>query len=379
VLEIYIQNLDKNLWELDQMAASAATAANEMECAQEFHRFAEQGLTKVNTDNPPARLLKKYFRQQLRTVRHSIAVQKKVLRTALATKSQAARELADNYQQLLWKREKYRMETYGFVWSQMGWINIDRGTEPKTWGPQPLEIVVDNGSEFDRVYTYVVYTSITSLYRLNTDDNKHFYVGNAQDQKILMPKRASATAITIAYKGMIPAIAEQVFETGTDQQLTLHAKISTLEAVTARIDQYSDYASENLIAQDLVFMEQFYVEKKRQQALQRDNEIMFRLFGTAFPCADQQGHLLFVRHCASCHHQDMQQKLTSPALGGVQNRWRDDKALYAFIRNSQQLIGKGDPRAVRLWNSWKPTLMNSFEQLSDEDIAAILRYVAHRN
>jgi hypothetical protein len=75
------------------------------------------------------------------------------------------------------------METYGFNWSETGWINIDNGTLPKDWNEQPLEITVSNGKQFDRVYTYIVYTSIKSLYRLNTNDNIQFYVGNDEKNK----------------------------------------------------------------------------------------------------------------------------------------------------------------------------------------------------
>lgn len=87
------------------------------------------------------------------------------------------------------------------------------------------------------------------------------------------------------------------------------------------------------------------------------------------------GKELFTANCASCHNKNMKDKLTGPALGGAQGRWGDDKALYSWIRNSQALIGTGQPRAVELWNTWKPTLMNSFTGLKDDDIASILLYI----
>jgi mono/diheme cytochrome c family protein len=75
------------------------------------------------------------------------------------------------------------------------------------------------------------------------------------------------------------------------------------------------------------------------------------------------GKELFTANCASCHNKNMKDKLTGPALGGVRERWNDDKALYSWIRNSQALIATGHPRAVELWNEWKPVLMNSFTGL----------------
>jgi mono/diheme cytochrome c family protein len=87
------------------------------------------------------------------------------------------------------------------------------------------------------------------------------------------------------------------------------------------------------------------------------------------------GKELFTANCASCHNKNMKDKLTGPALGGVRERWNDDKALYSWIRNSQALIATGHPRAVELWNEWKPVLMNSFTGLKDEEIASMLLYI----
>lgn len=87
------------------------------------------------------------------------------------------------------------------------------------------------------------------------------------------------------------------------------------------------------------------------------------------------GKELFTANCASCHNKNMKDKLTGPALGGVRERWNDDKALYSWIRNSQALIAAGHPRAVELWNQWKPVLMNNFTSLKDEEIESMLLYI----
>lgn len=96
----------------------------------------------------------------------------------------------------------------------------------------------------------------------------------------------------------------------------------------------------------------------------------------AAPTADA-GKTLFQNYCASCHNKNMKDDLTGPALGGVQQRWasypRTD--LYAWIHNSQVLIKSGHPRATELWNKFKPTVMNTFENLSTDDIESILLYV----
>jgi cytochrome c2 len=108
--------------------------------------------------------------------------------------------------------------------------------------------------------------------------------------------------------------------------------------------------------------------------------ILILLFSTTFlvtaSAADKEkGKTTFLNNCASCHNKNMKDKLTGPALGGAQERWGDDKALYSWIRNSQAMIAKGHPKALELWGQWKPTVMTSFPNLKDDEIADVLEYI----
>jgi mono/diheme cytochrome c family protein len=89
-----------------------------------------------------------------------------------------------------------------------------------------------------------------------------------------------------------------------------------------------------------------------------------------------KGKELFVNNCAQCHAKDMKQKLTGPALAGVEERWGGDRAsLYKWVRNSQGLIATGFPRAVAVYNENAKAVMNSFPNLKDEEIDHILEYI----
>lgn len=103
---------------------------------------------------------------------------------------------------------------------------------------------------------------------------------------------------------------------------------------------------------------------------------LFPLLLIGEPSSDA-GKALFKNNCAQCHAKNMKARLTGPALGGTEERWADypQEDLYAWIRNSQALISAGHPRAVELWNEYKPTIMNAMPDLTDEDIASILLYV----
>lgn len=91
----------------------------------------------------------------------------------------------------------------------------------------------------------------------------------------------------------------------------------------------------------------------------------------------ESGKTIFKNYCASCHAKDMKSVLTGPALANAEANWADypREDLYEWIKNSQGLIQQGHPRAVELWNEFKPTVMTSFPDLTNEDIESVLLHV----
>jgi cytochrome c2 len=87
---------------------------------------------------------------------------------------------------------------------------------------------------------------------------------------------------------------------------------------------------------------------------------------------NETGKKLFYAKCASCHM--VNKDMTGPALKGVEDRWPDKEKLYAFIRNSEEVI-RNDKYARELWLEWNQTAMLPHPDLKDEDIAAILGYI----
>lgn len=85
------------------------------------------------------------------------------------------------------------------------------------------------------------------------------------------------------------------------------------------------------------------------------------------------GKAIFNAQCAACHKLDA--KMTGPALRNVIDR-HDREWLYKWIKNSQALIKSGDPAAVKLWEEYKPSVMNSYPQLSNADIDNIIAYTS---
>lgn len=286
VLETYINNLDKNLYEVDSMAARIVGGSN---YRKDFLKFSQLRLTKVKQADKYASLLKKYYKNQLLNVKSELEKEQVKLVKELKMKNEAAQKVADDYKSLLWKREKYRMETYGFNWSETGWINIDKGIAPKSWEPKATErIVIQNGKEFDRVYSYFIFTTIKSLYRLNTIDNVEFYAGNLETKKMLMPNNGSVILISIGYKDEKPSLATKEFRLGQPIKCNLTLASSTLNNVRKAIRKYEKFSKENEIITDLEFMKKFYIEEKRKNELKKESEFIIKLWNIAFPCSSVQ-------------------------------------------------------------------------------------------
>lgn len=247
-----------------------------------------QKKTNVKNANKYSKLLQGYYEKQLSKIKVNLENAKLKIVNQLNKKNKEAENIVNDYRELLWGREKYRMETYGFNWTETGWINIDTGTIPKTWGPQRLEITIQNSKQFDRIYSYVVYTTIKSIYRLNTDNNELFYVGNNVEKEMLMPKQSVAFAIAVAYKDENSFLTIKEFETGTNKSLSLLPTLTTQKKIKATLKEYNQgYEKENKISEDLLFMDKFFIEQKRQRSLIKESEFIKRLWYIAYPCCPE--------------------------------------------------------------------------------------------
>ena len=87
----------------------------------------------------------------------------------------------------------------------------------------------------------------------------------------------------------------------------------------------------------------------------------------------QDGQALFTQNCASCH--SINKILTGPALGGVEGRWPSKDLLRIWIKNWNKAVATGDAYAKQMAAS-TPNVMNTFENLGDPEIDAILAYIA---
>lgn len=373
ILEMYVNNIDKNLYELDSIAARML---NEHDKTSDFIAFYNLKQTNVKEADKYSKLLKGYYEKRINSVNEQLKTIQQKAQQELEQKNEIAKEVVEEYKEVLLEREKHRMETYGFEWTSTGWINVDIGTQPKTWGAKQLTIKVENGRYYDNVFTYVVYPNINSIYRLNSEDKENFYAGNKDDQQMLMPKKVTAISIAIAHKNGLQFLAKQEFVTG-ETDLLLSLDKSTKQTIKKALSSFNKFGKENNIEEDLKFMETLAKEKKRQETLQKEQEFINSLYRIAFACCYEQGDVakgerLFQSYCASCH-EPSNMALVGPGLAGVTSKYPMEWIIQ-FTQNSTKMIEEVDPLALKIYEEHNKVLMPS-QPVSDEDVKAIFAYV----
>lgn len=350
--------------------AALILAGNSMQLV--FENYAGQKLGRVEGVNAYAEEIRKYYGKKLNRVKDELENAHDKLEKAREKKSKDAEDLRDQYRKLLFKREKFRMEKYGFRWSSTGWLNIDRGTIPKDWGPQTLTVDIENGGDKVQVYVYVIYPGLQSIYRLNTTDRQHFYVGNKTEKKMLMPKLKEAVVFAVAYQADAMQMSTEKFITGEQENISIKLQASNKESIALALAPYDDYNQENRIAVDLEYMQKFEVENQRQQALQDEAEFLAGLWHCAHPCEDKEilGEQLFALNCAACHSLD--KKMIGPALRGLTTKHQMGW-LVKWVQDNQALRESGDPAAIAVFKEYNGSLQPKFS-LSRAEIEAVFAY-----
>lgn len=280
LVKLYLEHLDKNLWEIDQIVAKEL---NGDIYETEFDRFSNEKLTNIEDAGEYVQTLRKFFEARLKEVKHNLENARKEMMSDLRKENEEVEGKVKAYRSILIQREKNRMETYGFTWTANGWINIDTGTVPKSWGPQSLEIVVEETDKFSAVYAYAVFTKIKSIYRLNALENGRFFVGNEAERNMLMPK-AESIVLAIGYQDDQTSFAQKKYKPGQDTEVSLTLAGISPAALKSALDALGEFDKANQIEVDLEYMKAFREEKKRQQKLQDVGFVLQRLRRKAFPC-----------------------------------------------------------------------------------------------
>jgi hypothetical protein len=122
---------------------------------------------------------------------------------------------------------------------------------------------------------------------LNTIDNSTFYVGNADDRTMLMPKKDLGIAIAVGYKKDSIFLVVKEFRTETDRKVSLSLTAATREELRLAIMRYDDFEKGNSITEDLELTKKYYLDEERQRELDKEFEFIYQLTLRAFPCTEE--------------------------------------------------------------------------------------------
>ena len=268
------------MWELDSIVADILVDSRYQ---KDFLSFKKERKTKVAGNHINSSLLRKHYaikRDEAKRDRQRLFEKLTKIRKEEEHKMDS---LKKEYKSLLKKRKRYRMQSYGFEQTELGWINIDRGTAEKDWDYQSLKLIVKEGAKFDKVFSYVFYKSINSLYRLNTNDNMTFYVGDSQSSSMPIPKYKPAVAVVVAYLDDKNFFAIKEFETKTKKILDAEPQEISIEKLKQKLSAFEVNGPENSITIDLNYVKQLVPSRKERQNLFDSHDFLKILKKKSFP------------------------------------------------------------------------------------------------
>lgn len=371
LVELYVNNLDRDLWEIDAMVAERVSNN------QRWEAMASERLTNVRGAEKYAAALQGHFDKRLKRVTKKLDAARAKLKKALAAKDEAAKKLVEEYTEVLWEREEHRMEAYGFEWTTTGWANVDKPAPAVVLEkvPIPVDLDVTNGASFDRVHAYLVFEAVESIYRLESITKQVHTIGGGW---IPVWKEKELSVMVVGYKDGTAYAATSTLPLKLDP---VHFEVTLVKRTRGEIKRmmkrYSGAGKENSIERDLGYMAAFAAEQSRQQHQYEIDHFVWGLRDVAFPgCSKGElwylGQQLFEGKCTACHR--ISKPLTGPPLAGVTNKYSMDW-IVRFTQNASEMINSGDPEAVAAFNAWNNTAMTAYPELDEQDVRAIFEYV----
>lgn len=303
ILEIYINNLDKNLWEADELAAKAFTKIlarydyDSSNTPNPFEDFAKEKLTTIENNSPHAAALSQYYTRQLDKNKKAIAKANEKLQKQLDRQNEAANKLVQEYEKLLFEREKYRMETYDYELTNLGWSNIDKPIPPSaptkvTTSVTRIEqtqfqIEVPNQKNYERVYVYFVSEDIQSMHRMDLENGTFVTRQNTRAGMVIKPN-TNFSFIAIGYQGKEVALSTHQLNTKKGGKIVANMtlKPSDRMRLNMEINRLDTHGYMNNIKKDLKYQARLFREQKRLDKLKDEKEFMQKMLYRVERCSE---------------------------------------------------------------------------------------------
>lgn len=379
-LEHYINNTEKDLWQVDQ---EVAAMLKDEKAKKVFEAFAKEKLTNVREADRYSKALKKMYKRILKDNKKELQkANQKLERSRKLDKKQFDRAMKQ-YEKIVWKREKHHMQFYNFTNTRKGWLAPAK-LKDCTLKPNPAEVRIESPERFDVLAVYAVFPKSKTINAFDQLIPGVFSPHFVKATYYPYPANEYSYFVGIGYKDRQAYLAKYAFKGDDNLIVTLEMKPVSRQEMNLALHPYNNFPRDSDIRKDLEFQWKKVKEARRLQRIEDEfiqmNKLHSFITGSCIRCEPEGGNVargkkLFSANCASCHKPVGD--LVGPGLIGKADfycKTGDIEFLYAFIRNSQGLVKKGDPRAVRLYEQWGKQVMTAFPTLSDQDIRDILAY-----
>lgn len=378
VLDIYVNHLDKNLTVVDGMAAKLLDGTKYQE---KFLQFESEGLTNVKdaANSKYAQALAKFYTKKTKELENEIDKIQKRVQESLEKKDKEYVKALNEYQEILRKREKHRMEYYGYQLTENGWFNVDTGTVTKDWDETEIAMRVDNTEKFDMLNVYVYMPYNKSLLRLIPEGNNVFHSVTTSGVTIPMKKEDYFQVIAVGSIGERYFIFQKEDKPATESLISISGIL--IETDKSQIDKLlNKYSEQTKKYNDINVGWKYYSYFNEQQvhydSYINEREKIIALYGIVCLCCDKSDNIigknLFNVNCSRCHYLD-DRKFVGPGLTYVVNNKSFD-FFRDFTTNNAKLRASGDVYANQIFEDYFGSLMPNFP-LNENETRAIFDYI----
>jgi hypothetical protein len=343
LLNIYINNTDKKLWEIDEMAYEylydkengegavsgpggevyhvekagfsaflsdgelLAQSAEEEATAEDsdssaasdyaieeaapyshyFKAFAKLKQTNVPNSHIYAAMIAKEYEKDVAALAKEQKRIEKVYKQEIKedTKAKAAHaKKVEKYKSLVKKRVESRMKAYGFEVKTLGWKAIAEIKTVPAIVPEPLYVNIKNYEQYDHYHTYFAVTDLGVIGKLNRNGDGQFIMNEHRIINLPRYNSEKIKLVGIGFKGKdiyYNSMDYSTEESGT-VEMTLN-KTPTFE-LKKILGRFSGRSWKHSIWHDMKQQQAFYAEMVRRRKLAQERNFRIKLHNIVYPC-----------------------------------------------------------------------------------------------
>lgn len=369
ILDIYINNLDKNLWECDSMAMISAGGT---EWEKDFEAFKNERKTSTRESPKSSLALSAYYSKMLLKNKEKLEAVQQKKQKELIEHGKAAEQTLKEYKTILADRQEYRLNRVGLSVKKMGWHTVHEIV--KNWGNVFLDVTIENGNSMERIYTYLVQCEWGSIFSILSDDKVHFNRCYTQDHIVPTRKNQREMIVTVGY--IKDSVFYNEFEYVVEETNYVRMKVEYLgdiKDLRKKLGQIKTVGKFNSIIKDLSYQFKIYRENEFRKQEWEKSKIMNNLKRVAFKTCITAERLL--KQCSACH--GIFERMVGPPLANARKNALQFSTLenfYLYIQNPAAIIAKGDPYYVNVFREFNKSPMPP-NDITREEIDLIFNYI----